>query len=49
MATFQTNNKIDSDALKANLLETAEHVEIRPDLQTAFGNSAEVSRDSLKP
>lgn len=27
-----THRSIDSDALKANLLETAEHVEIRPDL-----------------
>ena len=33
MATIHTNHNIDSDALKANLLETAEHVEIRPDLQ----------------
>ena len=27
-----TQSSIDSDALKANLLETAEQVEIRPDL-----------------
>jgi len=32
MKPTQTTLNIDSDALKANLLETAEHVEIRPDL-----------------
>ncbi|MBT8359577.1 MAG: phosphoenolpyruvate synthase, partial [Deltaproteobacteria bacterium] len=33
MNTTLTNHNINSDALKANLLETAEKVEIRPDLQ----------------
>ncbi len=32
MKQIQTDLNIDSDALKANLLETAEYVEIRPDL-----------------
>ena len=32
MRSIQSEHNIDSDALKANLLETAEHVEIRPDL-----------------
>jgi len=32
MRVVQAEQRIDSDALKANLLETAEQVELRPDL-----------------